>query len=65
MFARFSRRDTAFAAPRLQIEHITELLVNQSVYDALMAGEDPRRIAQDWLEGLEKFEAIRKKYLIY
>lgn len=48
-----------------KIERITELLVNQSVYDALIAGEDPRRIAQDWQEGLEKFEAVRKKYLLY
>jgi uncharacterized protein YbbC (DUF1343 family) len=48
-----------------KMERITELLVNQSVYDALVAGEDPRRIAQDWQEGLEKFEAVRKKYLIY
>ena len=32
---------------------------------ALMAGEDPRRIAQDWQEGLEKFEVMRQKYLIY
>jgi uncharacterized protein YbbC (DUF1343 family)/CubicO group peptidase (beta-lactamase class C family) len=48
-----------------KIERITELLVNQSVYDALLAGEDPRRIAQDWQEGLEKFQQIRKKYLIY
>ena len=42
-----------------------ELLVNQSVYDALAAGQDPRRIAQDWQEELEKFEVVRKKYLIY
>ncbi|HLJ17893.1 MAG TPA: serine hydrolase [Bryobacteraceae bacterium] len=48
-----------------KIERITELLVNQSVYDALIAGEDPRRIAQDWQQGLEKFEAVRKKYLLY
>ncbi len=48
-----------------KIERITELLVNQAVYDALMAGEDPRRIAQDWQEGQEKFEDIRKKYLMY
>jgi uncharacterized protein YbbC (DUF1343 family)/CubicO group peptidase (beta-lactamase class C family) len=48
-----------------KIERMIELLMNQQVYDALVAGEDPRRIAQDWQEGLEKFEAIRKKYLIY
>jgi uncharacterized protein YbbC (DUF1343 family) len=48
-----------------KIGRMQELLVNQSVYDGLMAGEDPRRIAQDWMEGLEKFEKIREKYLIY
>jgi uncharacterized protein YbbC (DUF1343 family)/CubicO group peptidase (beta-lactamase class C family) len=48
-----------------KIDRITELLMNQSVYDALVANQDPRRIAQDWQENLEKFEAIRKKYLLY
>ncbi len=48
-----------------KIERTTDLLVNQSAYDALAAGEDPRRIAQDWQEGLEKFEKVREKYLIY
>ncbi len=44
---------------------MAELLVNQAAYDGLVAGEDPRRIAQDWQDGLEKFEAVRKKYLMY
>ena len=48
-----------------KIERISDLLVNQSAYDALLAGQDPRRIAQDWQEDLEKFERVRKKYLIY
>jgi len=48
-----------------KIERIQELLVSQSVYDAIVAGQDPRRIAQDWQDGLEKFEKIREKYLIY
>ncbi|MGA9797526.1 MAG: serine hydrolase, partial [Terriglobales bacterium] len=30
------------------MERMIELLGNQSVYDAIAAGEDPRRIAQDW-----------------
>jgi uncharacterized protein YbbC (DUF1343 family) len=46
-------------------ERMTELLVNQAAYDGLLAGEDPQRIAQDWQEELQKFELIRKKYLIY
>ncbi|MGB8062726.1 MAG: serine hydrolase [Candidatus Sulfotelmatobacter sp.] len=48
-----------------KIEKMQALLVNRSVYDALAAGQDPRRIAQDWMEELEKFEKIREKYLIY
>jgi uncharacterized protein YbbC (DUF1343 family) len=47
------------------MERIAELLANQSVYDALVAGRDPRRIAQDWQEDLDKFELLRKKYLLY
>jgi uncharacterized protein YbbC (DUF1343 family)/CubicO group peptidase (beta-lactamase class C family) len=48
-----------------KIGRITGLLVNQAAFDGLMAGEDPRRIAQDWQEGLERFEVMRQKYLIY
>jgi uncharacterized protein YbbC (DUF1343 family)/CubicO group peptidase (beta-lactamase class C family) len=48
-----------------KIERMSELLVNQSVYDALVAGQDPRRIAQDWQDGLAAFQATRKKYLLY
>jgi len=48
-----------------KIERMQHLLENQGVYDALLAGEDPRRIAQDWQDALEKFEAVRGKYLIY
>jgi uncharacterized protein YbbC (DUF1343 family)/CubicO group peptidase (beta-lactamase class C family) len=48
-----------------KIDRLPELLVNQAAFDALLAGRDPRRIAQDWQEDLEKFELVRKKYLIY
>ncbi|MFZ2085452.1 MAG: exo-beta-N-acetylmuramidase NamZ domain-containing protein [Candidatus Sulfotelmatobacter sp.] len=48
-----------------EMELMAELLVNQAAYLGLLAGRDPRRIAQDWQEGLEKFEAVRKKYLTY
>ncbi len=48
-----------------KMERMTELLVNQATYDALVAGEDPRRIAQDWQDGLDKFQLVRQKYLIY
>jgi uncharacterized protein YbbC (DUF1343 family) len=48
-----------------KVERMMELLVNQAAYDGLMAGEDPRRIAQDWQERLNEFEAVRKRYLLY
>jgi Protein of unknown function (DUF1343) len=48
-----------------KIERMQALLVNQSAYDALVAGQDPRRIEQDWRPDLNKFDTIRQKYLIY
>jgi uncharacterized protein YbbC (DUF1343 family)/CubicO group peptidase (beta-lactamase class C family) len=52
-------------ATDFKIERVNQLLVNQSAYDALMAGQDPRRIAQEWQEGLAAFQKVREKYLIY
>ena len=52
-------------AADFKIERMAELLVNQSAFDAVVAGQDPRRIAQEWQEGLERFQLVRKKYLIY
>jgi len=48
-----------------KLERMVELLVNQAAYDGLAVGRDPRRIAQDWQEELEKFQVVRQKYLIY
>lgn len=50
---------------QFHMERMIDLLVNQSAYDALAKGEDPRRIAEDWREPLEKFQELRRKYLIY
>ena len=47
------------------IERMNELVVNQTVYDSIAKGEDPRRVAEDWREPLEKFRELRQKYLIY
>ena len=44
---------------------VDTLMVNKASLDALTAGEDPRRIAEQWREGMERFEALRTKYLIY
>jgi uncharacterized protein YbbC (DUF1343 family) len=50
---------------QFHMERLIELLVNQAVYDAIAQGQDPRRIAEDWRESLEKFQQLRQKYLIY
>jgi len=47
------------------MDRMIELLPNQAVYDAIAARQDPRRIADDWREPLEKFQKVREKYLIY
>jgi len=42
------------------------LLVNDPrVMTAIAAGTDPRNIADEWREELERFEQVRKKYLLY
>jgi len=48
-----------------KMDRMIEILANQPVYDAIVQGRDPRRIAQDWQEQLEKFQQLRQKYLIY
>lgn len=41
------------------------LLANQAAFVALRAGRDPRRIAEDWRDALDKFLPVRAKYLLY
>jgi len=50
---------------QFHMERMIELLVNQKVYDSIMQGIDPRRIAEDWREPLDRFQEFRQKYLIY
>jgi uncharacterized protein YbbC (DUF1343 family) len=48
-----------------KVATMMDILGNRSVFDAIAAGEDPQRIAQDWQEALDAFIAKREKYLIY
>ena len=48
-----------------KLDRMPELLLNQAAFEAIAAGQDPRRIAEDWQERLETFLALRQKYLIY
>ena len=44
---------------------MADLLVNQAVLDALTSGQDPRRIAQDWMVQVNGFAKRRAPYLLY
>ena len=50
---------------QFEMAHVGDMLANQSAFQALQAGEDPRRIADGWRDGLEQFMQVRAKYLIY
>jgi uncharacterized protein YbbC (DUF1343 family)/CubicO group peptidase (beta-lactamase class C family) len=50
---------------QFHMDRMIELLGNQAVFDAVAGGRDPRNIAEDWREALEKFQQMRQKYLIY
>lgn len=44
---------------------LDRLMVSKVTEDALALGEDPRRIAEGWRDGIETFEKVRAKYLLY
>ncbi|HWR15407.1 MAG TPA: exo-beta-N-acetylmuramidase NamZ domain-containing protein [Terriglobales bacterium] len=46
-------------------DKLVDLVGNQAVVKALTEGVDPRRIAQDIQEDIDKFVDVRKKYLLY
>jgi len=48
-----------------KIAGIDGLMRNKATLDGLTAGDDPRRIAEDWRDALKSFETTREKYLIY
>jgi uncharacterized protein YbbC (DUF1343 family)/CubicO group peptidase (beta-lactamase class C family) len=54
-----------FYPDQYKIAKLDTLMVNKASLDAITSGEDPRRVAEEWQEEIEKFEAIRTKYLLY
>jgi uncharacterized protein YbbC (DUF1343 family) len=48
-----------------KIDSLDTLMVSKASLDALRAGEDPRRIAEQWRDGIEQFQARRAKFLLY
>jgi SSS family transporter len=52
-------------ADKYALNKIETLLANRTVLEALQAGRDPQRIAEDWQQQLHDFETRRKPYLLY
>lgn len=48
-----------------KIAALDGLMRNKSSLDAVMNGEDPRRIAESWQDAVEGFETLRSQYLLY
>lgn len=48
-----------------KLDGLDKLLVSKTTLEALTLGEDPRRIADEWRAGIDKFAGIRAKYLLY
>jgi uncharacterized protein YbbC (DUF1343 family)/CubicO group peptidase (beta-lactamase class C family) len=48
-----------------KIAGLDSLMVNKTSLDAIAAGEDPRRVAEQWQDGIEHFQTVRVRYLLY
>jgi uncharacterized protein YbbC (DUF1343 family)/CubicO group peptidase (beta-lactamase class C family) len=50
---------------KYKVASLDNLMVSKATLDALAAGQDPRRISEQWQEDIEAFQTISAKYLIY
>lgn len=48
-----------------KLEHMNALLANRHVMEELTSGVDASKIADDWRDSLQAFEAKRQKALLY
>ena len=48
-----------------KLASVDGLMRNKATLDAITAGQDPRRIAEDWQDALGTFNTLRAKYLLY
>lgn len=46
-------------------DRMIQLLGNTESFQALLAGQDPRRIDESWRDQIDSFQQLREKYLIY
>jgi uncharacterized protein YbbC (DUF1343 family)/CubicO group peptidase (beta-lactamase class C family) len=50
---------------QFKLAAIDGLMRNKATLDAVAAGEDPRRIAEDWQDAMESFRTRRTRFLLY
>jgi len=50
---------------QFKTETLDGLLLNRATLEALIAGNDPQRIAEDWQDAVAKFNTLRSNYLLY
>jgi uncharacterized protein YbbC (DUF1343 family)/CubicO group peptidase (beta-lactamase class C family) len=50
---------------QFEMKNLDRLMLNQTGAEAIRGGQDPRRAGMDWIDALDKFKAIRAKYLLY
>ena len=48
-----------------ELKKLDRLMLNDASAKAISAGEDPRRVWMEWIDGMEAFKASRNKYLLY
>lgn len=48
-----------------KITGLDTLMVNKASFAAIAAGEDPRRIQEQWQDDIDRFQTMRAKYLLY
>jgi uncharacterized protein YbbC (DUF1343 family) len=48
-----------------KLDRMIELLADRALFNAVVNGDDPRLLEQQWRGPLERFLQIRKQYLVY
>ena len=48
-----------------KVAAVDTLMASNASLEAIVAGDDPRYVAEQWRDGLARFELLRAKYLLY
>ncbi|HUO60654.1 MAG TPA: serine hydrolase, partial [Candidatus Acidoferrales bacterium] len=50
---------------KYDVSKLDWLLIHKASFEAIRAGQDPRMVGESWRDGLERFQQVRAKYLLY